>query len=54
MDHYGTRFITQSIFRPPSREPERAALIFLPFAIALPQFAPFTPENDARNTLGRL
>src|SRR5271165_1835619 len=33
-------------------ESERAALIFLPFAIALPQFAPFTAEN-ARNTLGR-
>jgi hypothetical protein len=24
-------------------------LIFLPFAIALPQFAPFTTENDARS-----
>jgi hypothetical protein len=34
-------------------EPERAALIFLPFAIALTQFAPFTAENYARNILGR-
>jgi hypothetical protein len=32
-------------------EPERAELIFLPFAIALPQFAPLTAENDARNTV---
>jgi hypothetical protein len=32
-------------------EPERAELIFLPFAITLPQFAPFTAENDARNTV---
>jgi hypothetical protein len=26
-------------------------LIFLPFAVALPQFAPFTAENDACNTV---
>ena len=32
-------------------EPERAELIFLLFAIALPQFAPFTAENDARDTV---
>jgi len=30
-------------------ETERAELIFLPFAITLPQFAPFTAENDAQH-----
>jgi hypothetical protein len=32
-------------------EPERAELIFLPFAIALAQFTPFTAENDARDAV---
>src|SRR5208282_1888743 len=32
-------------------ESECAELVFLPFAIALPQLAPFTAENDARNTV---
>jgi hypothetical protein len=26
-------------------------LIFLPFAVAPPQFAPFTAENDARDAV---
>jgi hypothetical protein len=32
-------------------ESERAELIFLSFAIALPRFAPSTAENDACNTV---
>jgi hypothetical protein len=31
--------------------PERADLIFLPFAVGLAQSAPFTAENDARDAV---